>query len=386
MRVQLLSLTIARLFLNTGLRMVYPFIPAMARGLGVEISAVYRLVTLRNFSGMLSPIFGPLSERYGRKPLIITATLIFALGCFIVAIWPVYWGLGATLIAIGIAKVIFDPAMQAYIGDSVPYQQRGRALAFTETSWAGGLLIGAPAIGLAIQMWGWQSPFVWLGALAAAAALLLWQTLPRIPHTDRRPLTLRDSARIIRQHPVIWAAALYTLLAMCANEIFFIVYGDWMEASFALSLASLGLASGIIGGAEISGEIMAGFLVDRFGKRPVIITTGLLNAATYFIIPFTATSLTAALVTLVFLSLFFEITLVGGVPLLTELLPGARSVVMAVALAAGALGRAIGSLIGPLIWEHAGFRGSSMAATAVMFLGILVLARWVKEFTPQSTN
>ena len=88
--------------------------------------------------------------------------------------------------------------------------------------------------------------------------------------------------------------------------------------------------------------------------------------------------------TLVVLSIFFEITLVGGVPLLTELVPGARSVVMAVALAAGALGRAIGSLAGPLIWEYAGFRGSSVAATAVMFLGILVLARWVKEFSPAS--
>ncbi|MCA9933876.1 MAG: MFS transporter [Ardenticatenaceae bacterium] len=384
MRVQLLALTIARLFLNTGLRMVYPFIPALARGLGVEITAVYRLVTFRNFAGLLSPVFGPLSERYGRKPIIIIATLLFALGCLIVVVWPAYWGLGATLIVIGIAKVIFDPAMQAYIGDTVPYQQRGRALALTETSWAGGLLVGAPAIGFAIQTWGWRAPFVWLGGLAIGAALLLWRTLPRIPHAAHRLLTLRDTARTIRQHPVIWAAALYTLLAMCANEIFFIVYGDWMEASFALSLASLGLASGIIGGAEISGEVMAGFLVDRFGKRPVIITAGLLNAAAYFIIPYTAVSLSAALVTLVVLSIFFEITLVGGVPLLTELVPGARSVVMAVALAAGALGRAIGSLAGPLIWEYAGFRGSSVAATAVMFLGILVLARWVKEFSPAS--
>jgi predicted MFS family arabinose efflux permease len=170
------------------------------------------------------------------------------------------------------------------------------------------------------------------------------------------------------------------MLAMGSNEIFFIVYGDWMEASFGLALGVLGLASGIIGGAEIVGELSAGFLVDRFGKRPVIIITGLLNAATYCAIPFTGNSLVSALVTLLLLFWFFEVTLVGGIPLLTELVPNARSVVMSVTLAAGALGRTIGSLIGPVIFQKWGFPGSGVTAALVMGLGVLVLARWVKEY------
>ncbi len=378
--VQLAVLTLARLFLNTGLRMVYPFLPALARGLGVELTAVYRLVTLRNFSGLLSPVFGPLAERYGRKPMLIAATLLMAGGSFIVVISPTYWALGATFVAIGIAKIIYDPAMQAYLGDRVPYKQRGRAIASTETSWAGALLIGAPAIGLAIQFLGWQAPFAWLGALSLLAAILLLRLLPRIPHAANRLLRLRDTGQILRQHPVVWAAAAYTMLAMGSNEIFFIVYGDWMEASFGLALSALGLASSVIGGAEIIGEISAGFLVDRFGKRPVIITTGLLNALAYFVIPFTSNSLFSALATLVLLFWFFEVTLVGGVPLLTELVPGARGVVMSMALGAGALGRTIGSLVGPLIFQRAGFAGSGTTAALIMAFGVLVLARWVREF------
>ncbi len=171
------------------------------------------------------------------------------------------------------------------------------------------------------------------------------------------------------------------MLAMGSNEIFFIVYGDWMEASFGLALSALGLASSVIGGAEIIGEISAGFLVDRFGKRPVIITTGLLNALAYFVIPFTSNSLFSALATLVLLFWFFEVTLVGGVPLLTELVPGARGVVMSMALGAGALGRTIGSLVGPLIFQRSGFAGSGAVAAIVMALGVLVLAKWVREFS-----
>ncbi len=376
---QLLALTAARLALNTGLRMVYPFLPALARGVGVELTAVYRLVTLRNFAGLLSPLFGPLSEQYGRKPLVIAAMLLFAFGCLVVVLWPAYWGLGVTLVLISLAKVVFDPAMQAHIGDTVPYRQRGRVLAVTELAWSGGVLLGAPLIGLTIQFWGWQSPFLWLGGFALATAVLLARILPRLPHAARRLLTLRSMAGVVRRHPVIWAAALYVLLAMAANEIFFIVYGDWMENNFGLALGALGLASAVIGGSEIAGEISAGFLVDRFGKRPVIMTTGFLNALAYLALPFVGTSLVSALLALMLLFWFFEVTLVGGVPLLTELVPSARSVVMSVALGAGALGRALGSLIGPPVFAHGGFGSSGLVAAGVMLLAVLALALWVRE-------
>ena len=70
---QLTVLTVSRLVINTGLRMAYPFLPAFARGLGVSLPAVAGLVSLRGFSGLLSPLFGPLSERYGRRPVVMGA-------------------------------------------------------------------------------------------------------------------------------------------------------------------------------------------------------------------------------------------------------------------------------------------------------------------------
>jgi len=377
--VQLGIITLARLFLNTGLRMVYPFAPALARGLDVPLVSIYNLVTIRNFAGFLSPAFGPLSERYGRKPLIAGALLFFSLGCLLVVTWPRYWFLGLALCIIAVAKVIYDPAMQAYLGDTIPYRERGRAIAVTELSWAGALLVGAPAVGFTIQRQGWQSPFIWLGLLGVGAAVLLWRLLPSSSRRTGQTATLGHIGRVWARHPVIWAAALYTMLAMAANETLFIVYGDWMEDSFSLSLTNLGLASGIIGGAEIAGEIFVGWSVDRFGKRPVIITTGLLTALLYAAIPFTSAALTGALITLFILFLFFEITVVGGIPLMTEIVPSARGVVLSTVLAAGALGRATGSLLGPRIWQAGGFVANGLVAAVVMLIAISTLALWVRE-------
>ncbi len=377
--MQLTAISLARLLMNTGLRMVYPFAPALARGLGVELTAVYQLITLRNFSGFLSPLFGPMSERYGRRVVMVGALLLLGGGCLFIFLWPAYWPLGIALIAISIAKVIYDPAMQAYVGDAVPYAARGKAIAITEISWSAGLLLGGPAVGFAIARWGWSSPFVGLAALAVLAAVGLRRVLPPSPRHTGRVSGFRQMWRIIRQNRVIWAMAAYTSLSMAANENLFIIFGDWMEQSYDLTLTSLGLASGVIGMAEITGELFAGWSVDRFGKRRVIITTGLMNALFYVAISMTAASLTGALVTLFLLFFTFEVTVVGGVPLLTELVPSARSVVMSVNVAAFALGRALGSFIGPEVSLRAGFLGNGVTAAVLMLISVLILAYWVKE-------
>ncbi|MEW5986814.1 MAG: MFS transporter [Chloroflexota bacterium] len=377
--LQLLVLTLGRLCLNSGLRMVYPFLPELARGLAVPLTAATRLVSLRNFAGFVSPLLSPLSERFGRRPILAGALVLFGLGCFVVALWPAYWPLGFTLILVALAKVTYDPAMQAYLGDHVPYHQRGRAIAVTELSWAGALLVGAPVMGFIIQRQGWSAPFLWLGLAGLAVALWLWRVIPAQTGQRRHGNGLRATLQVLAHHPVIWAAVLYTLLTMIANEMLFIVYGDWMETTFQLSLTSLGLASGVIGGAEILGEITAGWSVDRFGKRPVIVVTGLLNALMYLLIPHTEASLGGALAALFALFLLFEIAVVGSVPLLTELVPGARSVVMSMNIAAAGLGRAAGSWLGPELWLRYGFPTLGLASAAVMAVAILILARWVRE-------
>lgn len=377
--LQLGILTTSRLLLNSAIRLTYPFLPALARGLGVPLAAVAQLVALRAFAGFASPLFAPLSERFGRR-IVLTGTLaLFTLGSFVVILWPTYWGLGVTLIFAGVMKVIYDPAMQAYLGDVIPYGQRGRALAITELSWAGSLLLGAPLIGLVIERQGWSAPFFWLGLLGIAATLFLWRIMPPGRVHASRAASLGAVVEVMRQHPIIWLSALYVFLMMAANELLLIVYGAWMERSFALDLASLGLATGVIGGAEVVGELTVGLVVDRLGKRPVIITTGLLTALFYFLIPFTSARLPAALLTLFLVFLAFEITVVGGVPLMTEIVPSARSVVLSMVLAAASLGRMIGALVGPLVWEAGGLGGNTSLAAIATLLAVLVLAGWVRE-------
>ena len=381
--VQLSALTVSRLFLNTGLRMVYPFLPAFARGLGVPLSTLAYLVALRSAAGLLSPLFGPLSERFGRRPILALSMVLFALGCAVILLWPALWAFGLMLIVVALAKVIYDPAMQAYIGDTVAYEGRGRALAITELSWAGAFFLGVPLLSWSIENQSWRAPFFFLALFGIAAAAVLWRTLPANDGRSGSAASLGQAWLVIRKHRVIWAAAIYILLVMLANELFLIVYGDWMESSFALTLTALGLATAVIGAAEVSGELSTAAFIDRIGKRPFVIVTGTITVLMYAIMPYVSVSLVTALISLFLLFLFFEMTVVGGIPLMTEIVPTARGVVMSVILATGGLGRAVGALLGPAIWNNHGFEMLLLIAAVLMLGAVLILAFAIQEAGPR---
>lgn len=376
---QLGILTAGRFCLNGVLRLVYPFAPAFARGLGVPLPTIYGLISLRNFTGLFSPLLAPLAERFGRRAAMAVSLAIFSATVLLVAAAPSVWTLGLALVTVGAVKVIYDPAMQSYLGDAVPYAQRGRALAVTEFGWSGAFLIGAPLTGWLITRYDWSTPFLWLGIGGISAAALLWRTLPAARRHDHGSVSIAYTWQMLRKHPVIWAAALYMLLPLVAQESLFIVYGDWMESTFGLSLTGLGLATTLIGLAEMTGEGTAGWSVDRFGKRPVVILAGLLTAAAFLLVPFSVGSLPTALAALVGVFFFFEIAVVGAIPLLTEIVPEARGAVMSMTFGAMAAGRTIGSIVGPFVWARAGVVGNSLVAATVMVLAVLVLARWLRE-------
>jgi len=376
---QLFVLTASRLFVNTGLRMVYPFLPAFGRGLGAPLTTLAFLVSLRSASGVLSPLFGPLSGRYGRRPVLAVSMVLFALGCIILLVWPSLWTFGLMLIVVAVAKVIYDPAMQAYIGDTVAYRERGRALAITELSWAGAFFLGVPLLGWAIDNQGWRAPFFFLALFGLIAAVALWRTLPTSDGRISTVTGLGQAWAVIRSQRVIWAAAIYISLVMLANELMLIVYGDWMESTFGLTLTSLGLATAVIGGAEISGELSTAALIDRIGKRTFVIVTGAATVAAYALLPFVSATLVAALIALFLLFLFFEMTVVGGVPLMTEIVPEARGVVMSVVLATAGLGRALGALIGPAVWSSRGFEPLLLISAALMLIAVTILATSIRE-------
>lgn len=381
LRFQLLAFSVARFVINTGHRMVYPFLPRFARGLGVDLETIAQAVTARSALGLLGPAFGMLADARGRKMAMLTALLIFAVGMLLVTAWPTYPALFAALLLASTSKQIFDPAMQAYLGDRVHYRQRGLAIAVTELGWSGAFLLGVPVAGWLIARSGsWRAPFPVLAGCAALAAILLWRLLPadeRLP-SGVRPSWTGGMPAVIHSAPAL-AGLSISLLLSAGNEVVNIVFGAWMEDSFHLKIAALGAASAVIGLAELGGEGLVAGLVDRFGKQRSILVGIVLNALACLLLPALGFSVTGALIGLFLLFITFEFALVSAIPLMTELLPEARATMMAGNVAGLSAGRMIGALIGPWLFDLGlvanGITGAFFDALAVALLLIFLRRR-----------
>jgi predicted MFS family arabinose efflux permease len=247
---------------------------------------------------------------------------------------------------------VFVPVMQAYLGDEVPYRQRGTALAVTEFSWSLSFILGVPLAGLLIKRLGWASPYPVFAILALVGILVLFRLLPGGAPVGGPDRGVLYSLKLVFTSPAALAGLSVSVLMVTANEIINLVFGVWMGEGFGLQITALGAVAIVIGLAEFGGEALAG-LADRFGKLRTVALGFAGNILAALGLLFVGGERVAAVVVLLVFYLTFEVTLVSYLPVMTEVLPTARASMMAVNIASFGLGRAIGAPLGAWLYTLA---------------------------------
>jgi predicted MFS family arabinose efflux permease len=303
--------------------------------------------------------------------------LLYTSGFAFVFFTPSYPSLFTALLLGAAGKIIFDPAMQAHLGDQVAYGRRSTAIAVTEIGWSGASLLGLPLVGWLIARQGWIAPFPMLAFMMLICMILLWRVIPADPVAPSARPTIQAAWISILEHPSAIAALTTMLLTSLGNESVNIVYGLWLEGSFGLQVVALGAASSIIGFAELSGEGLVATITDRIGKKQAVSMGLLLSTAACITLPIIGRSIFGVLFGLFLFYLSFEFTFVSLIPLVTELVSTARATLMAGNLAAAAVGRALGAIAGPWLFDYGISVNAAFGAFITMLAG-LVLWRWVR--------
>lgn len=368
---QIAAFIAVRIVVNTALRMLFPFLPVFGRGMGVDLATLSSALALRSAAGILGPFMAPLADRRGRKVGMLAGLAIFILGSSLVALWPTFpvFVLGITLNLLG--YFLFNPSMQAYLGDRVPYQQRGLALALTELGWSLSFIIGVPLVGLLIARYGWSAPFAVLAILGLAALLALARILPGgKPASVSGVGAWRTLGRVFSS-PIALAGMIMGSALSMANELVNLVFGVWLEDAFGLQIAALGATAALIGFSELGGEALSAGLVDRLGKSRAITIGLLVNSLAGLVLVFSGGQVAAAMAGLFLFYLSFEFTMVCTIPLMTEVLPEARATMMASYVAMISLGRAGGDLLSPRLYNLSPFSSLLAIALAVALFNFI---------------
>lgn len=364
----------ARLVVNTAQRFVYPFLPAISRGLGVSLDAAGYLVSARWVAGLATPaVVAVAGKGERRKRLIALGLAFFAVGAAVTAATTWFVGALVGFVLMGLSKPVFDISAMAYIADRVPYRSRARYLSVIELTWAGGLLIGAPAAGWLIGRAGWAAPF-WVIAVLAAVALGLQARIldPDVPVATKGRITERWDAPAVA---LLVVAALFSASA----EVVFVVYGAWLEAGFALSLAALGGTAVIVGLSELGGEATTLAITDRIGKKRAVGIGLVVSAAGFGSIGLLDGSLVWGMAALLVGVAGFEFTVVSTIPLATEVMPRGRSRYLSWMVVAMSIGRAVGAAAGAPLFGSGGMGANGLAAAVANLAAVGIVLAWVRE-------
>ena len=375
-RRALIATFIARTAANAGLRVVYPFLPAIARGLGVSPAALASLVAVRNLGGLTTPLAARASERHGRRRMMVIAMAAVALGCALTALTTFFLVAGVGIVLVGLAKPAFDIPMLSWFADRVPYKERGRIFGITELTWSVALIVTVPLSGVLIEITDWRAPFVLVALLASAGtAATLWGIDSDAPHEHvTRKVAL--TAPLIR---VLVVAALFSVAA----EIPFIVYGQWLEGSFGLSVAGIGAFTLVIVAGELAGEALIVIAADRWGLRRMFLGGLVMSVGTYLGFSVTGSSIATAILVVVLWIGAFEVTIVAALPFASELAADARDRVLSMVVVMIAVGRAIGALAAQPLYSAGGIGLAGLTSAACAALAAIILLG-VKEHEPAS--
>ncbi|HAF21380.1 MAG TPA: MFS transporter [Blastocatellia bacterium] len=277
-----------------GFGIVIPVLPFYAEG--TRFNATPRTVGLlfASYSVMqliFAPVLGRLSDKYGRRPVLLVSIIGTGIGFLILGFATTLWMLFAGRILDGITGGNISTA-QAYIADITTKEERAKGMGLIGAAFGLGFVFG-PAIGGILSRWGVAVPFLFAAVLCFANAVLLYFTLPE---TVTRDHPARVSAAGGRGFAQLIKSLKDPRLGFVLTIYFlFIVAFSIMTTSFSLFtmfrfgydaqhtgylFAYVGILAVIIQGGLI------GHLVKRFGELPLVIVGALLFAGSLFAVPF----------------------------------------------------------------------------------------------------
>ncbi len=379
----MMTATGGKFLVNTAKRMVYPFAPAIARGLGVSLGSVTSIIAINQSASVLAPVIVVLADKIGYRLLLLYAFMLFSIGMFAAGVMPIYSVVMFAFLLAGFSKSIIDPVLQAVAGNIVPFEKRGMVIAIMEVAWAASTLIGLPLTGLMIEKYSWQTPFLVYGVLSLLCFFTLLKIFPKDEKKPKKDSTKQvkifETWKMLLGYPKVKAMLVFSFFICLANDNLFVVYGAWLEDSFGLSLAAIGFGTIFIGLSEIFGEMITAFFADRIGLRKAMIAGTILSGLSYPFLLLTGSTLTLVLFGLFIVFLTFEFTIVTSMSLATELVPKLRATTMSLYFAAAGIGRVIGALSGGILWTQFGITGVCALSGVATFLALLAILYYPKN-------
>ncbi len=363
---------------------IFPFyIESMGAG-GMELgllAASYAVMRL-----IFGPIWGSISDRVGRKPIL----LIGILGYVITMIWfglaTHLWMLFAARILAGILSSATAPTTMAYIGDSTSEEERGGGMGMLGAAGGVGTIIG-PIMGGFLASTSLSLPFFIAAGLAflslVLAILFLPESYPVGEAETGEPEAILDlNAWWQALFSPIGTLFLLTFISTCGLMIFANVFGLYGLERFGYGPEEVGIIMMVLGFiSALTQGLLAGPVSKQWADE-LVIKVGLLATAVSFGLLLLADTFLTVILSTAFLAFTVSLQSPALLSLTSRRATVPQGIAMGLSNSFVSLGRIVGPILGGIVLDiHLSL--PYISGIIVMLLAFLVSVFWVK---PQLTN
>ncbi|MBR7553083.1 MFS transporter [Allobacillus sp. GCM10007491] len=334
-----------------GFGIIIPVLPYYAEELGATATELGLLMAVYSFMQFIfAPMWGRISDRIGRKPVIMIGIFGLSLSFFLLAFSSHLWMLFVARIVGGFLSAANMPTVMAYVADVTSEEDRGKGMGIIGAATGLGFIFG-PAVGGIFSKISLEAPFYIAGTLSFLTMIFVFFIL-------KESIQLADRKQRMKKRKRAFGQALKSPMAMLYFLQFFIsVSLSGLEATFAyfaaeragLNAVSMGYVFMIMGLASAAVQGSMGVLTKKFGEIKVIQMGIAVSAAGLGLILLTENFLTAA----VFLTIF---GVGNGVirpsvsSLLTKQAKSGHGEVTGYLSSFGSLGRIVGPVLGGTLY------------------------------------
>ena len=264
-------------------QLVAPLLPLIAEDLGTTPGRAGIIVTTYSLAAAAFALFvGPLSDRVGRKRILISGLALFSITSFLTYHVSTFSALVILRTMTGLAAGTLSTCALSFAGDHYPYEQRGRAMGIISMGYFVAFVAGVPAGALAAARLGWHWVFGCLSVAAAAIFLVGFRLPPDQTHFAPRRSGISWVEHFRKTDRL---AGMVAAFLTSGGVVGFLTYmGAWLKTTFDIGVDRIGLLFMVSGIGAVAASPVAGWLSDRAGKRTIVMWSNVVLAFLFVIV------------------------------------------------------------------------------------------------------
>lgn len=289
-----MSLYVPSFFIFLGMSLVSPILPIYARSYGVSYALASLAISMYAIGRFIADIpTGIAADRFGRKPIMVLGTILLTVTSFLNALASSFWEFLSYRLIQGVGSSMWMTGRTALLADMLKPEERGRVMGYFQAFMLIGSSAGPTIGGIVAAIWDLRAPFYFyaLTGLVSLAITIIWIRETE-GHSDGwgrgQSFSMQVFSRLLSNRSYMMAClATFTVFFMRTGirGTMIPLYGDGV---LGLDTASIGTVISYATLTNLLLTIPFGYSTDYFGRKPTILFSLIVTAASSLIFPMTS--------------------------------------------------------------------------------------------------